>query len=625
MITAPNSAIPMGARRRATDIGQIAGAGVMLMAPTGEALFLKRTDGAWDFPGGGRDGDETPEQTALREMVEEIGAAPYGERKQLCAIPRKDGAQSIVYLQPVKFKFTPRLSDEHTEFQWLPADTPPTPLRPITAAAIEHVKDSKQAQDALAFDRASVRRIDQDGRLHVELTNISKANICPYKGSEIPGAEQLGLDQDKIYKLLRDPEELEKATATFNNIPLLSEHIAVSAQEPQKEKVVGSTGTDAVFVAPYLRNSLVIWDAEAIRGVQDQSQQEISCAYRYVPDMTPGVYEGEPYDGVMREIRGNHVALVATGRAGPDVIVGDSAVTTRKEKRKMNLSKKAVLAKGALLAYCAAIGLAQDAMPDLDTILTGVKKSNFKTEKPRILAALKLAKDEDVKGASELLDKMDDVEPEHKEAEDVGGAEAVLEMLRGKISDEDLATVEAKLKELFPDAGGGGEADDADEVEQLVAELRGMLEKMKGGAGATGGAEDDPKHIEGMPETKVDQKAMDAALRKLAEDSAGAIAKAVKEAETKTVARMQAIAQAEEAVKPYVGKIAIACDSAEAVYKAALEAMNVKIEGVHPSAYKAVLEAQPRPGSHVTLATDHGTRTDDFEKRYPDANRLAIA
>ena len=43
--------------------------------------------------------------------------------------------------------------------------------------------------------------------------------------------------------------------------------------------------------------------------------------------MTPGVYEGERYDGVMTEITGNHVALVSDGRAGPDVVVADSAAT----------------------------------------------------------------------------------------------------------------------------------------------------------------------------------------------------------------------------------------------------------------------------------------------------------
>ena len=39
--------------------------------------------------------------------------------------------------------------------------------------------------------------------------------------------------------------------------------------------------------------------------------------------MTPGDYQGEPYDGLMRDIVGNHVALVREGRAGADVVVGD--------------------------------------------------------------------------------------------------------------------------------------------------------------------------------------------------------------------------------------------------------------------------------------------------------------
>ena len=46
----------------------------------------------------------------------------------------------------------------------------------------------------LAFDRASVRTKDIDGRLHISLANISKANVCPYLGSEIPGGEELGLE-----------------------------------------------------------------------------------------------------------------------------------------------------------------------------------------------------------------------------------------------------------------------------------------------------------------------------------------------------------------------------------------------------------------------------------------------
>ena len=51
--------------------------------------------------------------------------------------------------------------------------------------------------------------------------------------------------------------------------------------------------------------------------------KELSCAYRYDPDFTQGTYDGQRYDFVMRNIRGNHVALVEEGRAGPDVVVAD--------------------------------------------------------------------------------------------------------------------------------------------------------------------------------------------------------------------------------------------------------------------------------------------------------------
>lgn len=145
----------------------------------------------------------------------------------------------------------------------------------------------------LAFDR-SARTYDADGRLHVALTNISKATVNPYFGKEIPGYKDLGLDADKIYQLLRAPEELAKGAASFNNIPLLSKHTPVSADEPRKEIVVGSTGTDAVFNEPFLQNSLVVWDAEAIAGIETKEQCELSCAYRYIPVMTSGEYEGQP-------------------------------------------------------------------------------------------------------------------------------------------------------------------------------------------------------------------------------------------------------------------------------------------------------------------------------------------
>jgi hypothetical protein len=576
----------------------------------------------------------------------------------------KHDVEFITYLMHVRHKFAPKLEiEEHTEFVWAPLDHPPEPLHPGVATMIDEYlgRAPEQAQDytvhgagfgkfysppissrpinhepvkndlvhasppstkhdessesgrqgisgdkALAFDRASVRTIDADGRMHVEITNISKACVNPYFGREIPGADALGLEPDKVYMLLRDPAELEKGASTFNNIQLLDIHDPVSADEPKKEITIGSTGTDAVFEAPYLRNSLVIWDAEAIKRIESKETQELSCAYRYVPVMEPGAYEGEQYDGRMTQIVGNHVALVAQGRAGPDVVVGDSALPSRSSTLNGDipmskpLSKKAAFAKGVLLAVLKP-QFAADAMPDLDTILSGVGKKNWQKKKPGIVAAIqsKMAKDADIESLVELLDSLDNVAPSNTDlgvdSDDEGDGdkaiEEVLASLRGKISDEDLKVVEEKIRAM------------ATPVAHLAP---------------AAGAEDTPPPFEGKPavgkgpeEAPVTKEAMDAAI-KLAEDAA--------------IARVNAIHDARKVVAPFVGELALAYDSAEAVYKAALKTLGIATKGIHPDAYRSILEAQPKPGAksaHVVMAAD-AFRPSGYAKQCEDLGIKAL-
>ncbi|MCX5613650.1 DUF2213 domain-containing protein [Bombella saccharophila] len=178
----------------------------------------------------------------------------------------------------------------------------------------------------LAYDRSgSVRSFDDNGRLRVERTPISKANICTYQGREIPHYDKLGLHPDQPYRLLRDPHELAKAADSFNSLPILEEHIPTSAQAHPRELTVGATMDNALFEAPYLTVGMVIFDGPAIARIQSGEQKELSCGYAYEADMTPGTYGGQPYDGRMINIRGNHIALVTKGRAGPDVLVHDSS------------------------------------------------------------------------------------------------------------------------------------------------------------------------------------------------------------------------------------------------------------------------------------------------------------
>ena len=193
----------------------------------------------------------------------------------------------------------------------------------------------------LTFDAApSQRETDENGFLHVGASHITKATVNPYYGREIPGWQEAGLDPEAVYYGLRDPEELQASLETWAGLPLHIEHHIDSAEEPQKLTRVGAVGTGAVWNPPYVDAPLTVWDRAAIDAIEDGSFRELSCAYRYDPDFTPGSYEGTPYDFIMRNIRGNHVALVEEGRAGPDVVVADSHPTSTKKGTFMGTFKK---------------------------------------------------------------------------------------------------------------------------------------------------------------------------------------------------------------------------------------------------------------------------------------------
>ena len=183
--------------------------------------------------------------------------------------------------------------------------------------AIEHV----------ALDADSKRTYDDNGFLHVSISPLTRVQVAPYHGSEIPGWQSLGLDPERIYKGYRSAEELSKPETieSVNGIPIQLMHHMDYADAPAKATRVGSTGTDAAFHDPYLTNSLHIQDKKAIDRINDGSMRELSLAYRYKPIFTAGVSpDGEKYDFLMTDISANHLALVDEGRAGHEVLVYDS-------------------------------------------------------------------------------------------------------------------------------------------------------------------------------------------------------------------------------------------------------------------------------------------------------------
>ena len=461
--------------------------------------------------------------------------------------------------------------------------------------------DHSGLTDAIAFDRASSRSFDQDGHLHVVATNISKATVNPYYGREIPNHEALGLDADRVYNLLRDPEEMAKAVETFNGKPLLFDHKPVHAEDHDHAMTVGAV-SGARYVAPYLKADLSIWSGPAIRAVQDGSQKELSSAYRYRADMTPGTFQGARYDGVMRDIACNHVALVAKGRAGSDVVVGDSLENFTMLKNA--LSRAGATTQGALAIYLRP-KLAMDAKIDLAPVVNGLTAKNFVARKATMVAELKkatagkLAQDADVEDAIEVLEALAPILPPDV-VEEV--AKEVAQEAEPKAADDD-GDLRAKL-------AAAGLSDE--EVAKVLAAL-------SGAASIT---------VDETDEEKAKRLAQDAAMKNMVTKPAmdEAITAAVRKATADATKTQRDIREAERAVRPYVGDLVMAHDSAEDVYRTALTTLGVKVDGVHASALPTILSMQPKAGDApkrqaAPIAQD-AAAAKDYEARFPNANRL---
>lgn len=167
-----------------------------------------------------------------------------------------------------------------------------------------------------AFDKQTARSFDADGRMRVADCILSTAEVNPYRGREVVGYADLGLDPNRVYDLYRDPTELghPDTLKSFEGLPLMIKHVAQTAENPRKEYVGGSVH-GVRFDGKHLRGDLLVWDGHAIDLIEADEMSDLSCGYRYVPVMRSGDADGQAYDGRMTAIRGNHVALVDDGRA----------------------------------------------------------------------------------------------------------------------------------------------------------------------------------------------------------------------------------------------------------------------------------------------------------------------
>lgn len=127
-----------------------------------------------------------------------------------------------------------------------------------------------------------------------------------------------------VTKEFRPPDEVfsKDSLDSLRMVPVTRGHpIDGKGVYPARARAVarGSVGDKIDHDEQFVEATLGVFDADLIAAIKRGDEREVSCGYLRVFDPTPGVYQGETYDGVQRQIRYNHVAIVTKGRAGPDV------------------------------------------------------------------------------------------------------------------------------------------------------------------------------------------------------------------------------------------------------------------------------------------------------------------
>ncbi len=115
----------------------------------------------------------------------------------------------------------------------------------------------------------------------------------------------------------RPASEVFKADSmrTFSMVPVTNDHPPVLLNaDNAKQYSVGSVGESVRKDGEHVAGSMMITDAATIADVQS-GKAELSCGYECDTDETPGTFNGEHYDAIQKNIRGNHVAIVSRGRA----------------------------------------------------------------------------------------------------------------------------------------------------------------------------------------------------------------------------------------------------------------------------------------------------------------------
>lgn len=287
------------------------------------------------------------------------------------------------------------------------------------------------------------KQVDDNGFWLIEGNPISKEGVFPYLGKTISP----DLEPGKIYYVYRPYSELSapETLKSFDGIPFIEDHEMLGD---------GFTSTDArtpqgVLMNTRAENGGLYGDlkifSDSLKASIEHGKKELSLGYKCNYRIEPGEWNGQHYDAVQTDLRGNHIALVDRGRMGSSVRVYDWAADA------------------------------------LEVEISKAITNNKESEK---------MPDEEKKPDTEVKDESVD---KRKLIDEIGG------ILKGKVDDEIIRTIIGKCEKMAYNASETGKATDAEEPKKEDGEKK-PEEKATDKCGKDKACKDEDKPEDKKPE-----------------------------------------------------------------------------------------------------------------------------
>lgn len=178
------------------------------------------------------------------------------------------------------------------------------------------------------YDRAL---IDGPARITREGHFVARARVARANNVQDYAPHEIGLppkSDGKPYRIFRPENEVfaKDSLASALHKTVVIDHPKEDVDAGNwKALSVGDTGGDILRDGEFMSVPVMIMDAKGVTAVQT-THREFSWGYSGEIDLTPGKFGDEAYDGSVRGIRYNHLAMCPRARGGADLRVTDALV-----------------------------------------------------------------------------------------------------------------------------------------------------------------------------------------------------------------------------------------------------------------------------------------------------------